>query len=87
MYAAQLYGRVAHSVSLIAAQYWGLPLHMISMLLSTLQLMTFSLGRGFGDSGISYGSTRNNPSQGLFQGNGGGLVIILCVRTYIIKLL
>ena len=64
----KLYDRVVHSVAPILAQSWGLPLQTISMLLSTLQVMKFSLRIGFGDSDISYGGTRGNPFQDYTKG-------------------
>ena len=76
-----------HSLASITAQSWGLPLHTISTILSTLQGMTFFLRTGFGDSDISYGGTSNNPFQVIYQGKGCGLGLWLCVSTYIIKLL
>ena len=78
---------MVHSVALIAAQYWVLPLHTISMLLFTVQVMNCLLSTYFGDSYISYGGTWDNPFQWLCQGSGGGKGLWLRVRTYIIKLI
>ena len=83
----QRYDIVVHSVASIAAQFCGLPLHIISLILSTLQLITYFLRTVFGYSGISYGGTSNNPFQVIYQGKGCGLGLWLCVSTYIIKLL
>ena len=85
--AAKCYDRLLQSVALIAEQYWGLPLHTISMIISTLQVMNFSLRTGFGYLEISFGGTSYNPFQGICQGNGGGTRLWICIHTYIIKVL
>ena len=54
---AQFNDRVVHSLELIAAQYWGLPLHKISTIFYTLQVMAFSLMTSFGDLDIIDGGT------------------------------
>ena len=75
MYAAQWYDRVVYSVAFIEAQYWGSPLHTISMILSTLQVMTFFFGKGFGYSYIIYEGTSNTSHQVLCQVNEIGTVL------------
>ena len=54
MDAAHCYNIVVHSVAYIAYQSWGILIHTITILLSTLQLMIFFLGTGFGGSDVSY---------------------------------
>ena len=78
---------VVHSVALVAAQYLFLPLHTISMILSTLQVVNFFLRKVFGDSDISYGGTSENLFKGLGQGNGYGELLWLCFSTSTIKLI
>ena len=61
--AVKFYDRLVHSVFSIEDQLWGLPLHTISMLLPTLQLMILFIRTWFGDSDISYGGISDNHSQ------------------------
>ena len=83
--AALCYYIVVRFVVLVAAQSWVLSRHTISILLTTLQVMNFPLGTGFGDSVISYWVTSNNPFQGMLQVNRGRPVLWICVITYFIK--
>ena len=87
MNAEIFYDRVVHTIASISARSWGLPFNVISMLLSTLQVMTFSLRTGFEDLDIIYGVTSDKPYQGLLQGNLGGTRLCLYVSTYLIKTL
>ena len=56
--AEKFYDILVHSLASITAQYWGLPLHTIAMLLSTLEVMTFFLRTGFGYFYIIYGGKK-----------------------------
>ena len=72
---ADCYDRIAHSTASLGCQRMGVPVNVIRYMLLTIQLMTFFLRTGHGDSTTSYGGAYNAcgvPFQGICQGNGGG---------------
>ena len=82
MYAAQCYDRVVHSVASISEQYWVIPLHKISISLSTLQVMKFFLRTVFVDLDIFMGVEEIIPFKycdkgmqvGRYYGYGSALI-------------
>jgi hypothetical protein len=85
---AQCYDRIAHSIASLCSQYWGVPINVITCLLTTIQLMVFFLCTTHGDSTVSYLAATNtaahesgntHPYQGSCQGNGGGTLLFLSI--------
>jgi hypothetical protein len=79
---AQCYDQIAHSIVSLGSQCWGVPINVITCLLTTIQLMVFFLYTAHGDSMVSYWAATNtaawesgntHPYQGSCQGNGGFL--------------
>eukprot|EP00957_Ditylum_brightwellii_P119134 9087784-Ditylum_brightwellii.AAC.1 len=54
----------------MAAQCWGMPQHVIVLLLFILRVMSFNIRTGHGDSTNCYGGTWDDPFQTLCQGSG-----------------
>jgi hypothetical protein len=79
---AQCYNQIAHSIVSLGSQCWGVPVNVITCLLTTIQLMVFFLDTAHGDSMVSYLAATNtatqesgntHPYQSSCQGNGGDL--------------
>ena len=88
------YDRMAHDITSLSCQCWGVPPEPLVSMLSTLQSMVFFLWMAHGDSMDSYGSTAMtheslspHPFQGICQGNGGGPAASLGVNAPCVQLL
>ena len=89
------YDRMAHSITSVSCQQWGVPPEPLVSVLLTLQSMAFFLWMAHGDSTDSYGGMVDNPNdpssphpfQGICQGNGGGLAASLGVSALCVQLL
>ena len=51
----------------LVAQYWGLPVDAITILILILKTTNFFLRKEFGDFDTKYGSTKEYPFQVRFQ--------------------
>ena len=89
------YDRMAHSITSLSCQCWGIPQEPLVSMLSTLQSMVFFLRMAHGDSTDSYrgmvsdstNSTSQHPFQGICQGNGGSPASSLGVSAPCVQLL
>ena len=88
------YNRMAHNITSLSCQCWGVPPEPLVSMLSTLQSMVFVLRMAHGDSTDSYSSTAMthdssspHPFQGICQGNGGGPAASLGVNAPCVQLL
>jgi hypothetical protein len=77
---AQCYDHIAHAITSLGSQLWGIPVRAITCLLTTIQLMVFFLHTAHGDSMTGYSaatdaaashSGNTHPYQGSCQCNGG----------------
>jgi hypothetical protein len=64
------YDRIAHTITSLVFQAFGVPLLASESMLTTIQEMKFFLRTGFGDSTDFASSTLSIKTQGLCQGNG-----------------
>ena len=89
------YDRMAHSITSLSCQQWGVPPEPLVLMLLTLQSMAFFLWMAHGDSMDSYGGMADNPNnpssphpfQGICHGNGGGPAASLGVSAPCVQLL
>jgi hypothetical protein len=87
----QCYDCIAHSITSLGSQHWGVPVNAITCLLTTIQLMVFFLRTAHSDSNSFYlaatdtaarESGNMHPYQGSCQGNGGGPLLFLSVSSH-----
>ncbi len=81
------YDQAAHPPTSIALPRWQIPVMVIRVLLTSMQVMQYFLKTGFGKSSKSYGGTSDSPNSGLGQRSGasppGFLVLsLLIVNAY-----
>ena len=88
------YDRMAHNITSLSCQHWGVPPEPLVSMLLTLQSMVFFLWMAHGDSTDSYSSkvmthdsSSPHPFQGICQGNGGGPAASLGVNAPCVQLL
>ena len=89
------YDRMAHSITSLSCQQWGVPPEPLVSMLLTMQSMAFFLRMAHGDSTDSYGGMVDNPNdpssphpfQGICQGNGGRLAASLRISAPCVQLL
>jgi hypothetical protein len=60
----QCYDRITHSIASLGSQRWGVPVNVITCLLTTIQLMVFFLCMAHGDSTVSYLAATDNCRSG-----------------------
>jgi hypothetical protein len=86
----QCYDHIAHSITSLGSQCWGVPVNAITCLLTTLQLMVFFLRTAHSDSKAFYlaatdtaarESGNTHPYQRSCKGNGGGPLLFLSVSS------
>jgi hypothetical protein len=82
---ANCYDAVAHPIASIALQSFKVRKVMVAMMLYVLEKMTWYLKTAFGQSKISFGGTKWDPSMGLGQGNGAAPPGFLAVCTLMIN--
>ena len=86
--ASQCYDRIQHTIASLCLQAWGVPLLPIMTLLFTVQQMHFHLRTAHGDSDYSFtGAHRQNPFQGILQGNGAGPAVWLAISAFLVGML
>ena len=79
------YDRIVHSFFSLGSQALGMPRGPLAAMLMAIQLMTFHLRTGHGDSERTYGGTSSNPFQGLCQGNGAAPAGWLVSSAFIVR--
>jgi hypothetical protein len=75
----QCFDRAAHSIASLCAQRWGIPIPVITCLLTTIQLMVFFLRTAHGDSDSFYSAATDSETH--CQGNGGGRALFLATSS------
>ena len=68
--AENCYDRIAHSITSLIIQAFGMPTEAVGSMLKTIQDMKFFLRTAYGDSTTAAGSHIEVKTQGLCQGNG-----------------
>jgi hypothetical protein len=63
------YYRIAHPLASVALQSWGIPKQSVCLILMAMQTMQFFLRTEYGESAEMYGSTDEDRTLGLGQGN------------------
>jgi hypothetical protein len=79
------YDAVAHPITSIAMQSFKVQAVVVAMSLSVLQTMNLYIKSGFGQSTLTYGGTKDDPTFGLAQGNGAAPPGFLAVSTLMIN--
>jgi hypothetical protein len=81
--ASNCYDRIAHAMTSLIFQAFGVPLSAVETMLGAIENMKFFLQTGFGDSKSFAGGGISINKQGLTQGNGaspaGWAVISICI--------
>ena len=81
--ASNCYNRIAHAITSLVFQAFGVPASAIKTMLGAIENMKFFLRTGFGDSKSFAGGRVGVKTQGLTQGNGalpaGWAVISICI--------
>jgi hypothetical protein len=86
--AKSCYDRILHSVASLCLRRLGLPESAIMCMFTTLQDMEHTVRMVYGDSQMSYGGDLwVVPMQGIFQGNGTGLMLWAVVSTPVLHVL
>ena len=81
------YDRIAHTVVNLALRRLGIPKPALQSMLDTIQQMEHYIRTAFGDSQASYGNDREQPPQGVLQGNGAGPAGWFSISTLLIQIL
>ena len=66
----QCYDCVAHGFCSLALQAFGVPMKAVSLMLLTLQTMSFWLKTAFGKADTPFGGSHDDPYYGISQGSG-----------------
>ena len=66
----QCYDSVAHGFCSLALQAFGVPMKAVSLMLLTLQTMSFWLKIAFGEANTPFGGSPDDPYYGISQGSG-----------------
>ena len=83
--AENCYDRIAHSITSLIIQAFGMPVEAVGSMLKSIQDMKFFLRTAYGDSETATGSQIEIKTQGLCQGNGaapaGWAVVSIVILT------
>ena len=85
--AKSCYDRIVHWICALARRRLGAPKEAVSSMFETIQLSRHKIGTAHGTSKTKYTGRKNNPLQGIGQGNGCGPTLWVAISTPIIAMM